>query len=203
MWYQMCLVDQHQVPRTEPGGVAPHALHPGENDRRVPFALADARAVDADGRVRPQREEGVEILLDQFKHMVHDQNSQCWIATRNIADQVRDHDALAGRGRHRCERIAATLRPVSLQRRERLFLVWPKFEHDLVSGRCPLLKGDPGDTGQFPHQRCACQGAGPAGLLGAAVTVAALVAGIAGLVGSGSAGFVSSGIMRETRFLSG
>ena len=56
--YQVRLVDQHQVSRPEPRGVAPDALHPGENDRRIPFALADARTVDADGRVRPQREQG-------------------------------------------------------------------------------------------------------------------------------------------------
>ena len=50
-------------------GVAPDALHAGENDRRVPFALADARTVDADGRVRPQREQGLEILSNQLEHV--------------------------------------------------------------------------------------------------------------------------------------
>ena len=201
MWYQMRLVDQHQVSRTEPGGVAPDALHPGENDRRVPFALADARAVDADGRVRPQREQGLEILLDQFEHMGHDQDSQCWIASRNVADQVRDDHALAGRGRHRCERIAATVATSKSSSAESASCWYGRSSNMIwqVAGALPEW-----DTGQFPHQRCACQGAGPAGFLGAAVAAAALVAGVAGLAGcSGSAGFVSSGMMREIRFLSG
>ena len=101
MRYQVRLVDQHQVPRSEPRGVAPDALHPGEDDRRIPFALADAGAVDSDRRVRPQREQVLEILLDQLEHVGHDQHPQRRITSRDVADQVRDDDALAGCGRHR------------------------------------------------------------------------------------------------------
>ena len=68
-------------------------------------------------RLRPQREQGLEILSNQFEDVGHDQDSQCWIAARDVADQVRDDDALAGCRRHRCERIAATPRPVGLRAR--------------------------------------------------------------------------------------
>ena len=41
--------------------------------------------------------------------MGDNQDSQSRITSRDVADQVRDDHALAGRGRHRHERIAATV----------------------------------------------------------------------------------------------
>ena len=72
MRHEVSLVDQHQVPRSEPRGVAPDALHAGEDDRRVPFALADACAVDSDRGVRPQREQVLDILLDELERLGDD-----------------------------------------------------------------------------------------------------------------------------------
>ena len=103
----------------------------------------------------------LDILFDQFEHVGDDQHPQSRITLRNVADQVSDDHAFAGRGRHRHERIAAAARPIVIQRGERFSLVWTKLEHDLASGRC--------FAGEAPansfHQRCACHGAGRRGLL--------------------------------------
>ena len=109
MRHEVRLVDQHKVPRSEPRGVAPDALHAGEDDRRIPFAPADTGAVDSDWGVRPQREQVLDILLDELERMGDNQHPQSRIMLRDIADQVSNDHALAGRGRHRHERIAATV----------------------------------------------------------------------------------------------
>src|SRR5262249_45501122 len=117
------------MPRPQPRCAAPDALHPGENDRRTPFTLTDAGAVDSDQSVGPQCSQWYEILLDQLEHVGNDQHPQRRITSRNIADQVRDDDALAGCGRHHHLWIATAVTPVIFQRRERRLLVWTQLEH--------------------------------------------------------------------------
>src|SRR5215510_10280211 len=116
------------MPRSQPRGAAPDALYPGENDRRTPFTLTDAGAVDSDWSVRPQCPQRYEILLDQLEHVGNDQHPQRRITSRNVADQVRDDDALTGCGRHHHERVAAAARPELLQGGERFLLVWTELE---------------------------------------------------------------------------
>ena len=65
----------------------------------------------------------------ELERVGDDQDPQSRITLRDVADQVSDDHALAGRGRHHHERIAAAARPVILQRGERFLLVWTQLEH--------------------------------------------------------------------------
>ena len=99
------------------------------------------------------------------------------------------------------EWIATAVAPVVFQRRERRLLIWTQLEHGHYGWPAPCPNAP---AKLSSHQRCACQGAGPAGAgLGVFAADAALVA-ATGLAGcSGSSDFASNGKMREILFLSG
>src|SRR5262249_56448112 len=94
----MAFIREQEIAPAEPLRRAPHALDVGEDDRRVPIATLESRAVDAHRRRGPQPKQMLEILLEQLAHVHEHERSKRRIPLRNVADELCEENAFASGG---------------------------------------------------------------------------------------------------------
>ena len=141
---QMRLVDQHQIGVADLGRAPVDRLDTGEEDPRLRLALAEARRIDARGRIGPEADHLRMVLGDQLANMGHDQDALIGPGLQHALDEGRHDERLAARGRNDHQRIAGVGLEIAVDRGDRGLLIGAQGQHGAASGeRASLVQVEP------------------------------------------------------------
>ena len=126
--YPVGLVDDEQIPCGEVAPFVPHAVDRGEDDRVLVVAPAEPGGVDSDVPGRPECDEFIGVLRDEFLAVRQDAHAQGRVLDLPFLYGPRHHHRLAATGRDHDQRCRVELPHVCVERGNRFFLIWPRFD---------------------------------------------------------------------------
>ena len=103
--------------------VAEQRLDGAEDDLFIMIAAIETVAADAEGRLRPDADQRVDVLLDELAHMDGDEDPQARIARYGSADDLGQHHRFAGGSRHVDQGSTTAVLPMRFQRCQCLALI--------------------------------------------------------------------------------
>jgi hypothetical protein len=101
----------------------------------IEIAPAERGAINAKRGVRPQGQNVINVLFNQFLHMGEREDAQIRAPLHEVPDQPRNDQRLAGSRRHRDQWMTATVVPIRIESVERRALIWSEFKHQPATRR--------------------------------------------------------------------